>query len=197
MPQLAAAVAGTDLYLAGGTALALQVGHRPSIAFDWFGFHVGDSEILFRHLRAAGLDFTVLTNSFETVYVEIETIQVSFIGYAYPMLHPLYHWKKYEIHMAGFDDIACMKLSAVTNRGSRKDFIDLHYLITHFKSLESYLTLFQEKYKQQDIGHVIRSLVFFEDADQEPEIKMFKTVNWLELKKDFDSWVKALNQAHP
>lgn len=197
LPQLAAAVAGTDLYLAGGTALALQVGHRPSIDFDWFGSRIGDAEILFHRLRSAGLDFTILTDTFETVYVEVETVQVSFIGYAYPLLRPFCHWDEYAIQMASFDDIACMKLSAVTNRGSRKDFIDLHYLITHFKSLESYLTLFQEKYKQQDIGHVIRSLVFFEDADQEPEIKMFKTVNWLELKKDFDSWVKALNQAHP
>ncbi len=196
LPTMAQALIGADLYLAGGTALALQVGHRPSIAFDWFGPQIGDSEILFRHLRDAGLDFTVLATSFETIYVEIETVQVSFIGYAYPMLRPFCHWDEYDIDMASFDDIACMKLSAVTNRGSRKDFLDLHYLITHFKSLDSCLTLFQEKYKQQDIGHVIRSLVFFADADLEPEIKMFKSVNWLESKKDFESWVKALSQ-HP
>jgi len=194
LPAMAQALAGTDLYLAGGTALALQVGHRPSIDFDWFGSQIGDAEILFHRLRVAGLDFTVLTHSFETVYVEIETVQVSFIGYSYPVLHPFCHWAEYDISMASLDDIACMKLSAVTNRGSRKDFIDLHYLVTNFKSLERYLVLFQKKYKQQDIGHVIRSLVFFEDADQEPEIKMFKPVNWLELKKDFESWVKALSQ---
>ncbi len=191
---MALALAGTDLYLAGGTALALQVGHRPSIDFDWFGARIGDQEVLLRRLRAVGLDFTILTSSFETLYVEIETVQVSFIGYNYPLIRPLCHWDEYDMHMASLDDIACMKLSAVTNRGLRKDFIDLHYLITNFKSLESYLTLFQGKYKQQDIGHVIRSLVFFEDADQEPEIKMFKGISWLELKKDFASWVKALNQ---
>ena len=82
-----------------------------------------------------------------------------------------------------------MKLSAVTNRGSRKDFIDLYYLITNFRSLESYLDLFQKKYQQQDIGHVIRSLVFFEDAEQEPEIELFYQVDWQKLKHDFESWV--------
>jgi peptide methionine sulfoxide reductase MsrA len=87
-----------------------------------------------------------------------------------------------------------MKLSAVTNRGSRKDFIDLHYLITNFKSLHNYLELFREKYQQQDIGHVIRSLVFFEDAEQEPEVKTFVTVNWPELQKDFELWVQSISQ---
>ncbi len=193
LPKLANALKETDLYLAGGTALALQVGHRPSIDFDWFGNEIGDPEILFHRLRAADLDFTISTNTFETVYVEIETVQVSFIGYNYPMLMPLCKWGEYGIQMASLDDIACMKLSAVTNRGSRKDFIDLHYLISHYRSLGEYLQLFQKKFQQQDIGHVIRSLVFFEDANQEPEIRMFSDLYWAQLKKDFESWVRVLD----
>ncbi|HHD56182.1 MAG TPA: hypothetical protein ENK89_00690 [Desulfobulbaceae bacterium] len=161
LPKLANALKETDLYLAGGTALALQVGHRPSIDFDWFGNEIGDPEILFYRLRAADLDFTISTNTFETVYVEIETVQVRFFGYNFPMLMPFCKWGEYGIQMASLDDIACMKLSAVTNRGSRKDFIDLHYLISHYRSLGEYLQLFQRKFQQQDIGHVIRSLVFF------------------------------------
>ena len=192
LPKLADALSGTDLYLAGGTALALQVGHRPSIDFDWFGHQIGDPDILFRRLSAADLDFTILTDTFETVYVEIETVQVSFIGYSYPLLNPFRQWDEYAIQMAGLDDITCMKLSAVTNRGSRKDFIDLHYLITHYRSLGEYLQLFQEKFQQQDVGHVVRSLVYFEDADQEPEIRMFIDVHWTQLKSDFELWVQAL-----
>jgi hypothetical protein len=192
LPKLVNALAGTDMYLAGGTALALQVGHRPSIDFDWFGNRIGDSENLFHKLRIADLDFTILTDTFETVYIEIETVQVSFIGYNYPILNPFCQWKEYTIQMASLDDIACMKLSAVTNRGSRKDFIDLHYLITHCRSLGEYLQLFQEKFKQQDIGHVVRSLAYFEDADQEPEIRMFADLHWKQLKKDFELWVRSL-----
>jgi hypothetical protein len=193
LPVMAKALAGTDLYLAGGTALALQVGHRPSIDFDWFGSQVGDPEVLFRRLRSAGLDFKVLTNTFETVYIEVEKVQVSFIGYQYPLLSPFYHYDAYGLDIAGLDDIACMKLSAITNRGSRKDFIDLHYLISNFKSLHNYLELFRKKYQQQDIGHVIRSLVFFEDAEQEPEVKTLVTVNWLELRNDFELWIQGLS----
>jgi len=192
LPGLANAVAGTGLYLAGGTALALQIGHRPSVDFDWFSNSIVDPEILFRGLRASGLDFTILTNKFETIYLEIEKVQVSFIGYDYPMLNPLCPWDKYSLQLASLDDIGCMKLSAVTNRGSRKDFIDLHFLITHYRSLGEYLQLFQEKYKQQDVGHVIRSLVYFEDADQEPEIKTFAGLHWERLKRDFESWVRPL-----
>jgi len=157
LPGLANAVAGTGLYLAGGTALALQIGHRPSVYFELFGNSIADPEILFRGLRASDLDFTILTNKFETIYLEIEKVQVSFIGYDYPMLNSLCAWGKYAMRLASLDDIACMKLSAVTNRGSRKDFIDLHYLITHYRSIGEYLRLFQEKYKQQDIGHVIKA----------------------------------------
>jgi len=192
LPKLADALTGTDLYLAGGTALALQVGHRPSIDFDWFGDKIGDPEILFRRLRGANLDFIILTSTFETLYLEVETVQVSFIGYSYPMLNPLCQLDEYGIQMAGLDDIACMKLSAVTNRGARKDFIDLHYLVSHHRPLEEYLQLFQKKFQQQDVGHVIRSLAYFEDADQEPEISMFTDIPWIHMKNDFELWVKAV-----
>ena len=194
LPILARALAGTSLYLAGGTALALQVGHRPSIDFDWFGMQLGDPEILFRRLRSTGIGFRVLSITFETVYIEVDEVQVSFIGYRYPLLAPLVRWDGYgmSINLAGLDDIACMKLSAVTNRGSRKDFIDLHYLITNYKSLQNYLALFEKKFKQRDIGHVLRSLVYFEEAELEPEIKTLQTMNWQELKRDFETWVKAI-----
>ena len=109
------------------------------------------------------------------------------------MLNPLCQLDEYGIQMASLDDIACMKLSAVTNRGARKDFIDLHYLISHHQPLEEYLQLFQKKFQQQDVGHVIRSLVYFEDADQEPEITMFADLDWIQLEKDFEAWVQALD----
>ena len=108
------------------------------------------------------------------------------------MLNPLCQLDEYGIQMAGLDDIACMKLSAVTNRGARKDFIDLHHLISYYRSLDGYLKLFQGKFQQQDVGHVIRSLVYFEDANQEPEITMFADFDWIQLEKDFEVWVQAL-----
>jgi len=85
-----------------------------------------------------------------------------------------------------------MKLSAVASRGSRKDFFDLHHLMFHVYPLEDCLRLYREKYQNRDVGHVIRSLVYFADADAEPEVKMIKPVDWEELKDDFERWVKDL-----
>ena len=193
LPRLARALDGTDYYLVGGAALALQVGHRSSVDFDWFAPQVGEPERLLHLLRVAHLEYTVLSLRVETVYVLIDTVQVSFIGYAYPLLQPVVCWPEIGLHMAGLDDIACMKLSAISSRGARKDFIDLHALITLYGSLEEYVRRYQQKYRTHDIGHVVRSLVYFEDAEREPELQMVTPVTWQRVTADFEKWVKALS----
>lgn len=192
LPNLAKALANTGFYLAGGTALALQVGHRQSIDFDWFISKLGDPEILFNRLKSLNIVFEIQSISFETVYLNIATIQMSFIGYEYTMLQPKVLWPEFGVHLAGINDIACMKLSAVASRGSRKDFFDLHYLIKHFLPLEDYLRLYMKKYENRDIGHLVRSLVYFADAETEPDIKMIKPLSWRDLESDFEKWVKDL-----
>lgn len=192
LSALAKALANTDFYLAGGTALALQVGHRQSMDFDWFIPKLGDPEILFNRLKSLDIAFEIQSISFETVYLNIDAIQMSFIGYEYPMLQPKVLWTELGVHLAGMNDIACMKLSAIASRGSRKDFFDLHYLIKHFLSLEDYLRLYMKKYKNRDIGHVVRSLVYFADAETEPDIKMIKPLVWQDIKSDFEKWVTNL-----
>ena len=191
------ALTGSDFYLAGGTALSLQVGHRYSVDLDWFAPRLGEPETLFQRLKSFGIDFKVLSISFETVYLTIYGVQTSFIGYDYPMLQQKATLPEFEIQMAGTDDIACMKLSAIASRGSQKDFVDLHYLIKHFHSLEDYLQLYMKKYENRDIGHVVRSLVYFVDAEAEPEIRMIKPVIWQDLKTDFEKWVKDLGDLKP
>ena len=192
LPPLAKALAGSDVYMAGGTALALQVGHRPSVDFDFFGKKIGPLEALLQKLNEQYFDYRVISASNETLYIDVATVQVSIIGYDYPMLQAPEVWEEYDMHLAGIDDIACMKLSAITNRGSRKDFIDLHFIASNYRPIEEYLKLFERKYDQRDIGHVIRSLVFFEDADAEPDVKTNMQVNWHMIKKDFETWVKGL-----
>ena len=192
LPQLATALAETEYYLAGGTGLALQIGHRSSVDFDWFINKLGEPEHLFRRLKSFNIHFQVLSVSVETVYLTIDTVQVSFIGYDYPLLQSILYVPEHHVKLAAIDDIACMKLSAIASRGSRKDFIDLHYLFIHFHSLEDYLTLYQQKYQQRDIAHIIRSLVYFADAEAEPEINVFHPVDWPQLKADFEMWVRGV-----
>jgi len=186
------ALSDSDFYMAGGTALSLQVGHRNSVDLDWFIPRLGEPETLLHKLKSFKIDFKVQSISFETVYLTIYDVQVSFIGYDYPMLQQKATLPEFKIPMAGTDDIACMKLSAIASRGSRKDFIDLHYLIGHFHSLEEYLQLYMKKYQNRDIGHVVRSLVYFADAETEPEIRVIKPVIWQDLKSDFEKWVEDL-----
>lgn len=192
LPLLAKAIVNTDFYLAGGTALALQIGHRPSLDFDWFIRKLGEPEILFSRLKSFNIDFQIQSVSLETVYLSIESVQMSFIGYDYPMLEPKVLWPEYGIHLAAMTDIACMKLSAIASRGSRKDFVDMHFLIKHFFSIEDCLRFYTKKYENRDIGHVVRSLVYFADAETEPDIRMVKPLSWEDLKLDFEKWVKDL-----
>ncbi len=192
LPLVAEALTDTKYYLAGGTGLALQLGHRPSVDFDWFIPQLGEPEQLFQRLKSFQIDFNILSVSIETVYLTIGDVQMSFIGYAYPLLRPVVVWPQTGLRLAGTDDIAGMKLSAIASRGSRKDFIDLYYLISNFRSLEEYLRLYQQKYQNRDFAHVIRSLVYFNDAETEPEIRMFHPIDWENLKSNFETWVRDL-----
>jgi hypothetical protein len=117
---------------------------------------------------------------------------MSFIGYDYPLVEPTVPWPQFGLRLAGLDDIACMKLSAIVSRGSRKDFIDLHYLIRHFHPLGEYLEKYKKKYRNCDIGHVVRSRVYFADAETEPPVRMLKPVSWKQVKSDFERWVADL-----
>ncbi len=191
--RLATALTETDFYLAGGTALALQIGHRPSIDFDWFVAALGEPEALFQRLRAFEIAFNVQSLAIETVYLDIDTVQVSFIGYDYQLLQPP-SVCRHGVKLAHTDDIACMKLSAIGSRGSRKDFVDLHFMISQFRSLDEYLGLYQRKYQNRDIGHILRSLVYFEDAEAEPEILTAQPFDWQAMKHDFERWVRELIQ---
>ncbi|MBI5183199.1 MAG: nucleotidyl transferase AbiEii/AbiGii toxin family protein [Nitrospinae bacterium] len=99
---------------------------------------------------------------------------------------------EYQVYLASPDDIACMKLSAIGSRGTKKDFIDLYFLIKNFKSLEEYLKLYARKFSTRDIGHILRSLVYFEDAESEPDIWMIRPLIWEELKADMERFVREI-----
>jgi predicted nucleotidyltransferase component of viral defense system len=93
--------------------------------------------------------------------------------------------------MASLDDIACMKLAAIMQRGARKDFIDLYTLIQGHKPLAVLLDLFQEKYEIDDVAPVMYSLVFFDDAENEPQPQGWNG-NWDALVQSFKKWVKEI-----
>ena len=190
--DISGALAGAGCYLAGGTALALLEGHRLSVDLDVFTERLPDTEDVLRRLRDYLPELSITSVSAGTVYAEVLGVQVSVIEYRYPLLAPTVSSSPSGLPLANRDDIAAMKLSAIANRGSRKDFVDLWILLTRRRSLAEYLALYQEKFEERDVGHVVRSLVHFDDAERDPPLRLLGDIDWEELKADFQRRVAGL-----
>lgn len=184
------ALADGEYYLAGGTALALMEGHRVSVDLDVFVERMRNTEDVLDRLRGQVPEISVTALEAGTVYVDVLGVQVSVIEYRYPLLGPTVATDG--LALADRDDIAAMKLSAIASRGSRKDFVDLWVLMTRHRPLAEYLALYEEKFEARDVGHVVRSLIHFDDAEREAPLRLLIDVDWEELKTDFKSRVEDL-----
>lgn len=121
-------------YLAGGTGLALLIGHRDSVDFDFFKKDNFNNDELIEKLRVVFRDheFKLIMKKKNTVYVEIDDgIELSFFTYNYELLKPLVKTEYFDI--ASIEDIACMKLSAISGRAAEKDYVDLHFIMKNFE----------------------------------------------------------------
>ena len=183
------ALAGGDYYLAGGTALALMEGHRVSVDLDIFTERMRNAEHVLDRFRGQ-VPLSVTSLEAKTVYVDVLGVQVSVIEYRYPLLGPTVTTTG--LALANRDDIAAMKLSAIANRGSRKDFVDLWTLLTRHRSLAEYMALYEEKFEVRDVGHVVRSLVHFDDAERDPPLRLLVDIDWELVKRNLRSRVEGL-----
>jgi hypothetical protein len=171
----------SELRLVGGTALALQIGHRNSIDLDFFGTMNFSREELELELKKSGMHTSVKSESKLIKITEIEGIKVDFVDYSsVRWIEPAI--ESNDLCLAGLKDIGAMKISAITGRGSRKDFIDLFFLLQKFE-LEQIIEFYKQKYDTNSIFHVIRSLTYFDDAEEEPQPKMYLPFHWEEAKK--------------
>jgi hypothetical protein len=168
-------------YLAGGTALALHIGHRLSDDFDFFTLENFDNDHLASTLSGLG-KFERLTEAENTLHGRIAEVNISFLGYRYPPLKELI--QDGHIKIAGIVDIACMKLSAMAARGSRKDFIDLFFILKQY-SLNELFSWYKEKYQIPDYDYVLlKSLIYFPEADEDPMPVMTKKITWDHIKDE-------------
>jgi hypothetical protein len=167
----------STFYLAGGTALALHLGHRRSRDFDFFRGKDFLPQDLLSSLREAGT-LRVLQEATGTLTVMLHEVPVSF-RYDYPLLRPL-HQSPWGVSLADPEDIAAMKLAALAGRGSRKDFVDLYIYTREVAPLEQTFARFREKYRgvSFDSYHLVRSLTFFEDAEAETMPEVLVPVAW-------------------
>jgi hypothetical protein len=176
---------GLGFYLGGGTAVALRLGHRRSEDFDWFRPEsLGDPFVLAARLRetAAGFDVTGMDRG--TLHGVTSGVRISLLEYPYPLLSPAERWLEGGCRVASLEDLACMKLAAVAQRGSRRDFVDIHGVIEAGLTMEEMFDAYRRKYSTKEIGHVLRGLVYFDDAEGEPMPRMLHEVDWEGLKQD-------------
>lgn len=180
-----------NFYLAGGTALALLLGHRDSIDFDFFSSGSFSTKDLFKKIEQvfAGHQVVRTQEANDTLTIIIDDgLKVSFFAYPYELVRPLLNEDHFRI--ASLEDIACMKLAAITSRSVLKDYVDL-YFILHNIVLEKLLNFTKEKFFTIDTNLILKSLVYFEDIQEEPILfKHNKEVSFKLIKKYLAETVK-------
>jgi hypothetical protein len=165
--------------LVGGTALALQIGHRISIDIDLFGNCEIDEIAVLDQLNACG-PVHVLKKSKNILICSVQGIKVDIVNYSYPILENTLISDG--IRMVGLKDIAAMKMNAIAGRGSKKDFIDVYYLLQYF-TLEVMIDLYLQKYSNGSEFLVRKSLTFFDDAEEEEMPLMMEDISWDRIKE--------------
>jgi hypothetical protein len=176
----------SETRLVGGTALALQLGHRKSIDLDVFGLWDTSLELGEILSRCGQVHVEHTTKMIRTYFVE--SVKVDIVYYPYKWLDPVILHEN--IRLATIRDIAAMKLEAVNNRGSKKDFMDVAFLLEHF-SLRELVGLYREKYPASNDYMILRSLVYFDDAEVEPIPMMLKPLTWEAAKERISDAVRA------
>jgi predicted nucleotidyltransferase component of viral defense system len=186
LTQLMGEPAFSGLRLVGGTSLALQIGHRRSIDIDLFGRMENDVYSISQKLSNFGS--VSLLNQTENIHIYlVNGIKVDLVNYPYPWLEDTITIDG--LRLAGFKDIAAMKLAAITGRGTRKDFIDLFFLLKQY-TLREMMSFYEHKYSDGSPFLVLKSLTYFDDADRDQTPVMLQPVNWQEIKKTIISSVR-------
>ncbi len=181
-----------NFFLAGGTGAALQLKHRVSLDLDFFTKKDIDTKALIQKIKTLG-KFSIEKETQNTLIGVFNGTRVSFLKYDYPLLFDLKQIK--EIKVADLRDIGCMKIDAISSRGMKRDFIDLFFICKEVISLKNLLSLFKRKYKSVNYNmmHILKSLAYFEDAENNPMPRMTVPASWQEIKSFFKKEIRKIN----
>lgn len=171
----------SDFYLAGGTSLALQMAHRRSVDFDFFSEKDFDMLLLKKRLPKFG-NYALRSESEIILDGDINKVRISFFKLPWPLVGKELRFNN--LRIASKEDIAAMKLSSISMRGSRKDFIDIYFLLKQY-SLSEMVRFFERKYgkNEENVYCALKGLVYFVDAEKRPMPGMLERVSWREIKK--------------
>ena len=171
-------------YLAGGSALALYFGHRYSIDFDFFTLEQFEPKKLAEKFKKIG-NFKQTVAKGISLAGEFNEIKLSYFQYDYPLIGKLKKFR--DVNIASIEDIAAMKIVAITDRGIKRDFVDLFEIIRQGSDLDKIFKYYDNKYKafKENQYSIIRSLQYFDDAEETEMPKMIKPIVWDEVKEFF------------
>lgn len=187
LKKISSALPVPGAYLAGGTALALILGHRESIDLDWFSPVMFNTKAVAESLSKLG-QLRISEVKKGTLHCFLDDIQVTWLYYPNPLLAELQTAPEIPgLSLASLLDIAVMKWAALSSRGSRKDFIDLFFIAQTGLELKELVPLLNKKFPAANINyyHMFKSLAFFDDAEHEPWPVMHRPVQWEEIKTFF------------
>ena len=179
-------------YLAGGTALALQEGHRTSLDLDFF-YPEKEFDLEALLSKFSGSDWIADIAREGTVYGRVCNAKVSFI--AYPFFIPKEPFLEYgSVRVLKPKDIAVMKIIAVSQRGRKRDFVDLYWYAKKTGAFTDILSRLPEQYPMvaHNYHHILKSLMYFADAEEDPMPKIFFKATWKEIKSYFQREVPRI-----
>jgi len=179
-----------QFYLAGGSGCALHLGHRISQDLDFFSRKEFSHFEIQESLKNHG-DFMADYSDARTLAGRLNTTKISFFYYGYPLIRDLQIYRG--LNLASLEDIGCMKIDTISSRGKKRDFVDLYFILKYKDmSLKEYFSLFDAKYRSENYNlyHVLKSLVYFEDAEKDPDLRMLVEFSWKDLKSFFRQQVK-------
>lgn len=172
--------------LGGGTNLALRLAHRLSVDLDFFTSTTYQNSIIFQAVAKEFPDAELLFEQNQTMMFIIDNVKVDFILYPFKWLQPFETIDG--ARLIALPDIIPMKLQALSNRFSKKDFWDIAFLLNKF-SLSELLELFKSKFPQIDTGYIIHSLTDFEVAEREQDPVGLIPKTWEEIKSELEKVV--------
>jgi hypothetical protein len=180
-----------DFALLGGTSLALRWGHRQSEDIDLFSNIAFDEWAVTEAISNYFSDMIILAQDKQTVRLFVENVKVEIISPKRPYLQAIELIEG--IRFFSVADAMAFKMNAIERRGSRKDFYDLHEALKYY-SLEELITFYCQKFSTHDPLHLIKSIIYFTDADNEPIFMSFKKETWVEIKaqisKHYQKYIK-------
>lgn len=180
-----------NAYLGGGTALALQIGHRVSYDLDFFTDKEFKAQVFLKKISQIK-QYRHERISWGTILGKLGDVKFSLFYYPYPLLKKPTKFKS--VNITSIADIAAMKVAAISERGAKRDFVDLYFILQKI-TLGRALNFYDKKYKKlsSNLIHIKKSLVYFRDAEEDLMPKMLMRLSWKEVKDFFRKEIKKLS----